>query len=847
MTSECFCFLRYGSMGYILNPFAFHFQPTFLYQHDFFASDDGTPFITLPEAHEPSVPVSRHGSFPTQQLRSLVRMKSRESSMSSSSTSTKGTVMPQYGVMKLSLEDLCEYIRLHRTLQVASIVKSECYFEVAGPVLHRFLILELRREGRKVIWLRLDRRRGEKISLIKFLSASGVTKANDQAMLSSEKALLVGAANNENLQVFANPPDLKDLARLLRVINEEIVTYRLWPENCWFFCSLVQQHLEGAETGWFMHGDLKYATLAVKIRARILNRLQEMGHSEVICPPTQDSHIPVSVVPGFGSIADELLPAGRVSTSNQLSQSSAKIQAMYTDDLPPTTQILPLPDPDPTVENSMDVQDFSSSQPLDPRPHPNDTGRSFAFPSGENSQASTPGIRSALPLLHGASSNEHISTVGPALKLIDSTANTPVKPILGRLGDGTSNVGSNPDEAAVQFSGGFKATITSTTTSLSRKRSVSSAAESLATSLQSSTHHEVYTRPQLLPPASGPEIASSFTSNQDEDTPEEQIIRFVEPEGLADIGSPLAQRSDHVLGVTTPSRTPSTAPLDEVRFLLSPVLVQKLADLKAGGGLNMEQMTQIGLAVEIASEPFVINVPLDDKKELINPARTCMDTIRSLLLQMPQLVDINILFLKENVRLLRALVFGKPLSSQGPLADCLCLLARALPFHQIEGSCSISEEAIAIYREAYKLYPSQTRWDLGCELFHYSLYLGSQRRWEDALSAAVEATTLAKIINGFDEQLGIPLLASAFTAQAKYLKCVSRFKEAKRAQEDANKFSLLWCEQQHPPDFSKYLQVLEQYSAILMETGDWDEWKEVQGIIKDYTIEGGNPLSTGLE
>lgn len=44
-------------------------------------------------------------------------------------------------------------------------------------------------------------------------------------------------------------------------------------ENCWFFCSLIQQHLEGAGEGWFLNGSAKYQSLAHDIRVRISSRV----------------------------------------------------------------------------------------------------------------------------------------------------------------------------------------------------------------------------------------------------------------------------------------------------------------------------------------------------------------------------------------------------------------------------------------------------------------------------------------------------------------------------------------------------------------------------------------------
>lgn len=97
-----------------------------------------------------------------------------------SSLSTVSTAVPKYGVIDLSLADVCNYIDDHRSLQTAEIVSTECYSQPAGAVTHRFIILELRRQGRKDVWLRLDRRRGENVSLFRFLAVSGITKANDR-------------------------------------------------------------------------------------------------------------------------------------------------------------------------------------------------------------------------------------------------------------------------------------------------------------------------------------------------------------------------------------------------------------------------------------------------------------------------------------------------------------------------------------------------------------------------------------------------------------------------------------------------------------------------------------------
>lgn len=48
-------------------------------------------------------------------------------------------------------------------------------------------------------------------------------------MLSAEKDLLIDDASRENRQVFEIPPVLGEFTRLLRIIKEEIVQYRIWP------------------------------------------------------------------------------------------------------------------------------------------------------------------------------------------------------------------------------------------------------------------------------------------------------------------------------------------------------------------------------------------------------------------------------------------------------------------------------------------------------------------------------------------------------------------------------------------------------------------------------------------
>lgn len=48
-------------------------------------------------------------------------------------------------------------------------------------------------------------------------------------MLSPNKESLIQQATRENTQEFEVRPTLAEFTRLLRIITEEIVSYRIWP------------------------------------------------------------------------------------------------------------------------------------------------------------------------------------------------------------------------------------------------------------------------------------------------------------------------------------------------------------------------------------------------------------------------------------------------------------------------------------------------------------------------------------------------------------------------------------------------------------------------------------------
>lgn len=93
---------------------------------------------------------------------------------------TMATFIPMDGAYGIPMVYLSRLIDDFPALRNAEIASSECWTApIRFGVLHRFLVLELRREGRKSIWLRLERTRFKGDSAMKFIWQGGQTRAND--------------------------------------------------------------------------------------------------------------------------------------------------------------------------------------------------------------------------------------------------------------------------------------------------------------------------------------------------------------------------------------------------------------------------------------------------------------------------------------------------------------------------------------------------------------------------------------------------------------------------------------------------------------------------------------------
>ncbi|KAF8325231.1 WD40-repeat-containing domain protein [Cantharellus anzutake] len=171
-----------------------------------------------------------------------------------------------------SLKDLCDnVIDKHLWLQMTRIISTSCFSQYINFVRHRFLVLQLRRPGKRDMWLRIDRRAG--ISLLSLVQKLGKTRAHDVAQLSASEEALIGKASRENIQNFKKQPFLGDFGVYLRIVSEELLEYKVWPENCWMFCSLLQEHLGTSGDGHYTFGGSIARNIAPLIRGRISERV----------------------------------------------------------------------------------------------------------------------------------------------------------------------------------------------------------------------------------------------------------------------------------------------------------------------------------------------------------------------------------------------------------------------------------------------------------------------------------------------------------------------------------------------------------------------------------------------
>lgn len=221
-------------------------------QDDFFAVHEQSE-LALPPPRRPGdgaqslgQPHSIYGLYSSSPSTfSLSRMVSRISILSIFSRDTFLSSNSDRVDQTISLRTLLDVIKRHRSLQEARIIQVDSYRNY-GPAHHRFIVLQLEREGREQIWLRIDRRRDKRRSVLNFTIDAGTSPANDrvsrcrhiylwpsikdfQAWFSADKRVISEGLNPEHTLSFNGVvPTLGDLRWVFFAIIQVLERYELF-------------------------------------------------------------------------------------------------------------------------------------------------------------------------------------------------------------------------------------------------------------------------------------------------------------------------------------------------------------------------------------------------------------------------------------------------------------------------------------------------------------------------------------------------------------------------------------------------------------------------------------------
>ncbi|KAF8325813.1 uncharacterized protein EI90DRAFT_2019763 [Cantharellus anzutake] len=162
---------------------------------------------------------------------------------------------------------ICSYIETTPDAQRSPIKELVVYKEEDG-FQHEFLLLRLAKPAGEEFWVRLERK-GPRGTLSRLISSKW--EANDMATLSGKSATLLGSTKNveKTKIIFRVPPSLTDLFCVLEALRESSKSYKLWPENCYFFASVVAEHLYSLDESAELIGTLRWLDLGVEARRRI--------------------------------------------------------------------------------------------------------------------------------------------------------------------------------------------------------------------------------------------------------------------------------------------------------------------------------------------------------------------------------------------------------------------------------------------------------------------------------------------------------------------------------------------------------------------------------------------------
>lgn len=143
-------------------------------------STEDSDVVRLAQVHGRPPPTAHSSTLSLSRKLTNISIMSRDTFIDKDPDSGFGLPRRERG---RSLVELLEVIRRHRSLQDARIVCAEAYKLFNGRVVHRFIILELERDGRQQIWLRIERGREEGQSVLNFLARRATARADDQVSL----------------------------------------------------------------------------------------------------------------------------------------------------------------------------------------------------------------------------------------------------------------------------------------------------------------------------------------------------------------------------------------------------------------------------------------------------------------------------------------------------------------------------------------------------------------------------------------------------------------------------------------------------------------------------------------
>ncbi|KAF9519264.1 hypothetical protein BS47DRAFT_1388383 [Hydnum rufescens UP504] len=208
-----------------------------------------------------------HLPYKTTSKQSQARMTSNLSDYAQTSRNLQA-------VPNMSIIHFCEHVLSTPASAEYKIFSLGMYQEVRFTIKHTYILLGVQPSHGQLFYLRLNRAAGRDCNpWLRFRSVSSKFPPEDRVIISwNEDSLHTPPMNTLSLVTFQRDnPSLGELAILLNIMEEESTIYTVYPENCWFFCSVVQELF----TSTYEHSgsvNSAFKSLSPKVRATIANR-----------------------------------------------------------------------------------------------------------------------------------------------------------------------------------------------------------------------------------------------------------------------------------------------------------------------------------------------------------------------------------------------------------------------------------------------------------------------------------------------------------------------------------------------------------------------------------------------